>query len=206
MEFPMRIGLYGGSFDPVHLGHLWIADSARDYLQLDEVRWIPAAQSPLKESAPKASCEQRLTMLHLALSGAEGHCVDDRELRRGDVSYTVQTLQEICAESDSDQYFFILGSDSLASMPQWFMPEKIMDLVTLAVVHRGGDPEPDYSVLEGLVNEKTIERMRASQILVPSIEISSSEIRHRIMQGDSIRYRVPNAVEAYLRSEKLYLP
>ena len=92
----MRIGLYGGSFDPVHLGHLWIAESARDYLQLDEVRWIPAAQSPLKESAPKASCEQRLTMLHLALSGAEGHCVDDRELRRGDVSYTVQTLQEIC--------------------------------------------------------------------------------------------------------------
>ena len=86
------------------------------------------------------------------------------------------------------------------------MPEKIMDLVTLAVVHRGGDPEPDYSVLEGLVNAKTIERMRASQILVPSIEISSSEIRHRIMQGDSIQYRVPNAVEAYLRSEKLYLP
>lgn len=201
----MRIGVFGGSFDPVHLGHLWIAEAAREALELSELRWVPAAQSPLKPSGTIASASQRVTMLQLALAGWEGHLIDDRELRRGEVSYTVDTMRELRNELPDVEWFLILGSDSLASIRQWHEPEKLLQLAVLAVVRRGGDPEPDYSVLKGLVEEERIERFRKSVIPMPLIEISSSEIRRRVAQGRSIRFRTPRAVEAFIQAEQLYL-
>ena len=200
----MKIGLFGGSFDPIHVGHLWIAEAAREQLGLDEIRWIPAAQSPLKKSAPVATDEQRLMMIRLSISGLRGHEIDDRELRRGNISYTLDTLREICEEDSRNEYFFILGADSLASMSRWHQPEEIANLVTLAVVARGGEQKPNYSVLSDIFDDERVRQIRNSEVTVPMIEISSSEIRERIKHGLSIRYRVPLAVEAFLRSEKLY--
>ena len=105
----MRIGVLGGSFDPPHIGHLWIAEAARESLALDEVRWIPAAISPLKPDGPTATDEQRLQMVRLAVSGCEGYVVDDRELRRGSVSYTTDTLRELAEEYPEAEVFFIMG-------------------------------------------------------------------------------------------------
>lgn len=200
----MRVGIFGGSFDPIHLGHLWIAEAAKETLALTELRWVPAAQSPLKPSGAVASGPQRLAMLQLALAGWEGNVIDERELRRGEVSYTVDTIRDLRQEFASAELFMILGSDSLASMRDWHRPEELLRLVIPAVVRRGGEPEPDFSVLDGLVEPQRIERFRQCVIPMPLIEISSTELRQRIAQGRSIRFRTPRAVEAYIQAERLY--
>ena len=124
MADPMRIGILGGSFDPPHIGHLWIAEAVREVLKLDEIRWIPAAISPLKPDGPVASNEQRRQMVALAVSGFSEYLVDDRELDRGNVSYTVDTLQGLKEEFPKAEFFLIMGSDSLASLQHWFQPKR----------------------------------------------------------------------------------
>ena len=200
----MRFGFFGGSFDPVHLGHLWIAEAAREALGLTEIRWVPAAQSPLKPDGPVASGSQRVTMLQLALAGLEGHQVDQRELLRGDVSYTVDTIRELRNELPEVEWLMIIGSDSLATIEKWRQPETLLQMAIPAVVHRGGEPEPDFSVLQGFVPQERIEMFRSNIIPMPLIEISSRELRQRVAEGRSIRFRTPRAVEAFIQAERLY--
>ena len=200
----MRIGIFGGSFDPVHVGHLWIGEAAIEQCGLDELRWIPAATSPLKPGGTVASNELRLQMLRLAVSGAGGQVVDDRELRRGEVSYTVDTAAELTAEFPDAEIVLIIGSDSLASMQRWHRPADLLQLVTLAVVQRGGDPEIDFSVLEDLASTEQVAQFRDAVIHMPVIEISSSDIRDRVADGRSIRHRVPHPVAALIDAESMY--
>jgi len=202
----MRIGIFGGSFDPVHIGHLWIAEAALETLRLDEVRWIPAATSPLKQGGPVASEEDRLQMVRLAVSGCEGHLVDDCEIKRGQISYTVDTLETLTSEDPDAEFFLILGADSLASFHRWHKPERILQLATLAVVGRGGEKPIDLTMLGGLADQESIEAIHQSVIKMPLIELSSSEIRGRIAERRSIRFRVPHAVEALIDSQNLYRP
>jgi nicotinate-nucleotide adenylyltransferase len=200
----MRIGIFGGSFDPVHLGHLWIAESALETLDLDEIRWVPAATSPLKPAGPTASDEDRLQMVRLAVSGCQHHIVDDREIRRGDVSYTVDTIDEFRKEFPDADLFMILGSDSLSAIRQWHRPDRLLQLAIPAVVQRGGDEEIDFSVLEGFLDHQRMDVVRRHVIAMPVIEISSHELRQRIGEGRSIRFRVPRAVEAMINSQGIY--
>lgn len=205
MADSMRIGILGGSFDPPHIGHLWIAEAVRESLELDEIRWIPAAISPLKPDGPVASNDQRRQMLSLAVSGCEGYLVDDRELKRGDVSYTIDTLQGLKTEFPHAEIFLIMGSDSLASIRQWHQPRRLLELVTLVVLQRGADDNIDYNVLAGLASQTQIERIRECQVTMPLIELSSSQLRERVRRGQSIRFRTPRSVEAFINAEKLYL-
>lgn len=199
-----RVGIFGGSFDPVHVGHLWIAEAALETLGLDEVRWIPAATSPLKRHGPVAPAADRLEMVRLAIAGAPGHVVDDREITRGEVSYTVETLRDLRAESPADRRFLILGSDSLHTLREWHEPKRLLALATIAVVQRGGEPEIDFSVMDGLASKGQIEAARRAVIAMPVIELSSTEMRQRIAAGRSIRFRTPHAVEALIASRNLY--
>ena len=201
----MRIGILGGSFDPPHVGHLWIAEAVRESLKLDEIRWIPAAISPLKPDGPVASNEQRRQMLGLAIAGCESYRLDDRELKRGDVSYTLHTLQELKKELPDAEFFLIMGSDSLASIRHWHQPQRLLELVTLVVLQRAADDSVDFSVLSGLASETDIQRIRESQVTMPLIELSSSELRQRVGKGQSIRFRTPRSVEAFIKAEKLYM-
>ncbi|QDT08740.1 nicotinate (nicotinamide) nucleotide adenylyltransferase [Planctomycetes bacterium K23_9] len=200
----MRIGIFGGSFDPVHYGHLWIAEMALEQLELDEIRWIPAAQSPLKPGGAIAKSEDRLRMLSLATAGATGHVVDDREIRRGEVSYTIDTVNELLQESPDAQILMVIGSDSLASMRQWHQPEELLGKVVPAVVQRGGEADIDFSVLDGLADADRIELFSQNVIAMPEIELSSSELRSRIAAGKSIRFRLPRSVEAMIAASELY--
>ncbi len=202
----MRIGIFGGSFDPPHIGHLWIAEAVCECLKLDEIRWIPAAISPLKPDGPTASNEQRLAMVRLAVSGCEGYLVDDRELRRGRVSYTVDTLEQLRHEFPDAELHLIMGSDSLASIRQWQDPERLLEMATVVVLQRGADDVIDFDVLSGLTSEAQIAKIRACQVPMPLIEVSSRQIRTRVAEGRSIRFRTSRSVEAYIRAEKLYLP
>jgi nicotinate-nucleotide adenylyltransferase len=200
----MRIGIFGGSFDPVHLGHLWIAEAATESLALDRLLWIPSATQPLKPDGPLAGNEQRLEMLRLAISGRFGHEVDDREIRRAGVSYSVDTIAELKQENFDADLFLIIGSDSLSSMRRWHQPERLLSQVTLSVVQRGGEEPIDFSILQDLVDQDRIELFRRNVIEMPVIEISSSGIRKRVGQGSSIRHLVPRAVEAYLQANHVY--
>lgn len=199
-----RIGILGGSFDPVHVGHLWMAEAALEALQLQQVRWIPAATSPLKPAGTAASDQDRLQMLRLAVSGCEPYVVDDCEIERSGTSYTVDTLRKLTAEYPGAEWFLIIGSDSLASFRQWHQGAQILQLATLAVVQRSGGAEIDFGVLSGLADPERIERCRAAVIPMPLIEISSTELRSRIAAGRSIRFRVPHAVRAYIDAAGLY--
>ncbi len=200
----MQIGVFGGSFDPVHLGHLWVAEAAAESLGLDQVRWLPTATSPLKRNGPIAPSETRLQMLKLALAGSPVHVVDDRELKRGDISFTVDTLESLREEFPQDEFVLIIGSDSLATFDQWRSPAQILTLAKLAVVQRGGDPPIDWSILDGICDASQRDPQRLLSLSVPAIEISSSDLRNRLRDGRSIRYRTPRSVEAMLESEKLY--
>ncbi|WP_404310739.1 nicotinate (nicotinamide) nucleotide adenylyltransferase [Neorhodopirellula lusitana] len=198
------IGVFGGSFDPIHVGHLWMAEAALDQLPINHVRWIPAATSPLKPNGPLGDNSQRLQMLRLALAGQSGHEIDTWELDQNGVSYTVDTLEHLHAKHPDSPLFLIIGADSLDSFDRWKSPTKILDLCTLAVIARGGHAPPDYSILNDFASEVMIEQCRAAEIKMPQIEVSSSDLRKRIASKRSIRFQTPHPVEVFIRSESLY--
>lgn len=222
----MRVAIYGGSFDPVHLGHLWVAQNCAEKLRLDQVIFMPAATSPLKPRGPVASNEDRLMMLRLTLAGgpqpapaggsqpaptgqpsaSDGVAllVDDRELRRGGKSYTIDTVEEIKRQRPDDTLFLLVGSDAFAAIGQWHRPEELLAMVTPVVFRRGGDPPIDWSVLENLVSTSRIREIQAASVSIPMIEISSGDIRQRVAEGRSIRFLVSPSVAALIRASSLY--
>jgi nicotinate-nucleotide adenylyltransferase len=206
-----RIGVYGGSFDPIHIGHLLIAESARETLGLDEVRFLPASRSPLKTASAPAEDKARLGMLRLAIAGHPQFLIDTRELDRKGVSYTIDSLREMLGntnhetQTDRDEWFLIIGADSLRDFEKWKEPREILQMVSLAVVSRGGQAPIDWRVLKNLgCSPEQIEGCKSREIKMPQIEISSPDIRRRVQAGKSIRYQVTPAVAAYISAHSLY--
>jgi nicotinate-nucleotide adenylyltransferase len=200
----MRVGIYGGSFDPVHYGHLLLAECCREALRLDEVWLIPAAVPPHKQSRELAPARQRVEMLELALAGHEQIKVSRLEIDRGGVSYTVETLAAVKELQPEATVLLLMGADSLHDLPTWREPARICDLAIPAVVRRGGSPEPDFSVLAPLVSSERLAEIRAAQVEMPLIELSSTELRSRAGEGRSLRFRTPRAVEKYIETHNLY--
>jgi len=200
----MRLGLFGGSFDPVHYGHLLLAEYCREQAQLDQVLFMPAAIPPHKQEQSLSAADDRVTMLELAVGGQPAFVVSRLELDRGGVSYTVDTLRELQTADPQAELFLLLGADSLADLPNWREPAEICRLATPLVVRRRGVAELDYSVLEPFVAPDRVELFRRSQVEMPVIELASREIRRRVSAGASIRYQTPRAVEKYISSNRLY--
>lgn len=201
----MRIGVFGGTFDPVHYGHLLLAECCREQCRLDEIWFLPAAVPPHKQHHDRSSAEHRLAMLELAIGGHRPFVVDRREIERGGVSYTVDTLAELVRERPDAQWFFLMGSDSLADLPGWREPARICELALVVTVVRAHAPAPDFDRLQGLLPAERIEQMRSHLVQMPGIDLSSRELRRRVSQGESIRFRTPRAVEEYIRAHGLYL-
>ena len=202
----MRIGIYGGSFDPVHYGHLLLAESCREQCQLDRIYFLPAAQSPHKRHVPVTAGKERVEMLRLATGGHESFEVKTWELDRGGVSYTVDTLRAIHAEEPHNAWFFLMGGDSLADFPTWREPAEICRLASLVVVDRPGSPRADLAGLASFVAAATLRELEGLRVDMPQIEISSSDLRQRVSSGKSIRFRTPRAVEAFIQANDLYRP
>jgi nicotinate-nucleotide adenylyltransferase len=200
----MRLGLYGGSFDPVHYGHLLLAECCREALTLDEVWLIPAAVAPHKQAREITPGRQRLEMLELAVGGSEPLRASRIELDRGGVSFTVDTLAAVQAQRPEASLFFLLGADSLNDLPTWREPRRLCELAMPVVVRRGGAPEPDFDVLKPLVSAAKLAEIRAAQVQMPLIELSSTDLRERAASGRSLRYRTPRAVEIYIQTNGLY--
>lgn len=200
----MRTAIFGGSFDPVHLGHLWMAELSREALSLDQVIFIPTATSPLKPDGPVATNEQRVAMLRLALSGNAAMQIDTREIDRGGTSYTIDTVKALKQERPDDDFFLLMGADAFNSLDRWKEPASLLTLITPVVLRRGGDAEADWSLIERLVGIVRSEEIRSAALSIPMIEVSSGELRQRVAEGRSIRYRLPRPVEAFIEAERLY--
>jgi nicotinate-nucleotide adenylyltransferase len=200
----MRLGIFGGSFDPVHYGHLLLAESAREQLHLGEVWLIPAAVSPFKSNRQQAPSKARLEMLELALAGSEHLRASSLEIDRGGISYTVDTLTEIARQQPEAKLFLLMGADALRDLPSWREPARICELATPAVVRRGGAPEPDFKGLAAIVSSERLSEICAAQFHMPLIELSSTDLRARAAAGQSLRYRTPRAVEKYIETHQLY--
>jgi nicotinate-nucleotide adenylyltransferase len=199
----MRVGIFGGTFDPVHLGHLLVAEQCLEQCGLDEVWFIPAGVPPHKLSQAIASGKARAEMLELAVAGHERFRVDRRELDRADPCYTIETLAALHSEDASRELYFILGGDSLMDFPTWREPKRICELAKLAVANRGGAPLPDLEPLRPVLGE--LVESRVQFVTIPGIDVSSSDVRRRVRDSKSIRYMTPRAVECYISTHKLYL-
>jgi nicotinate-nucleotide adenylyltransferase len=199
----MRLGILGGTFDPVHYGHLLLAETAREQCRLDQVWFLPASIPPHKQGHELSPVEQRIEMLELAVAGNPAMIVSRLEADRGGVTYTVDTLAALAADDANREILFLMGADSLADLPNWREPERICQLAILAVVGRAGQ-QVDYSRLADFVPAQRLELFRQHQVEMPLIELSSHDIRERVVRGQSIRYRTPRAVEKYIESQELY--
>ena len=200
----MRIGLFGGSFDPVHSGHLRLAAACQEQATLDQVWFIPTAVQPHKPDGPVASNDQRCEMLQLALSGQQGLVLSMIEIERGGVSYTVDTLGELQRAYPDDEFFLLMGADTLHDFPNWREPSKILQIALPVVVHRAGEPTADFQVLADLTSSDRLATIQAHRVDMPAIDISSSEIRQLVADGKPIDAKVPAAVASYIRGENLY--
>jgi len=184
----MKVGVFGGTFDPVHVGHLAIAQAALDTAGLDQIVFVPARRSPLKEQSPVASEADRLAMLVLATKDEPRFAVSRVELDRDGPSYTVDTLEAL---RPTGELFLILGSDALADLAKWRSPERIRELAKILVARRPGAPEPDAA-------------SGARAFDAPCLDISSRELRARASRGLSLRYLVPDEVWRHIAQSGLY--
>lgn len=201
----MRIGIFGGSFDPVHYGHLLLAECCREEVPLDEVWFVPAAVPPHKQDARLSADKHRLEMLRLAVGGQEAFVVSALEIEQGGVNYTYQTLETIHEQRPDDELFFLMGGDSLRDLPTWRRPQRICELAIPLVVHRPDAPPVDFGVLADVVSDSRLGEIKNYSVAMPLIDLSSTDIRRRTAAGQSIRYRTAPAVEQYIRAHRLYM-
>lgn len=199
---PQRVGVFGGSFDPVHLGHLVVAEQCREQARLDRVLFVPAAQPPHKLTKSLTDPRHRVAMLELAIAGHEHFEVSTVELERSGPSYTVETLEALKQSAPDSSLFLIMGADMLMDFPTWRQPQRILELAEILACNRPGvqvnlDRGRPLSFVDRL-------RERLRLIQVPEIGISATDIRGRVRAGRSIRYLVPRAVECYIEEHGLY--
>ena len=197
----MRIGVFGGTFDPIHLGHLIVAEDARIALGLDEVLFIPAGQPWFKSYRRVTDACHRLAMARLAVEGNPFFHVTDIEVRRSGPSYTVDTLAELRERYAKAEFVVILGIDALREIDRWHEPRLLFEMASVAGMARPG-ASLDPSVLNAAIPGAS-SRMRVLDSAL--IDISGTDIRGRVAEGKSVRYRVPAAVAAYIRENGLYL-
>ena len=195
----MRIGIFGGTFDPPHNGHLALARACMKELALDELLFLPAAQNPLKAQGPKASARDRLAMLGLLVAGEDEMGVLDIEIQKGGPSYTVDTMTDLQMVQPAD-YWFLLGADALKGISDWKNPTKLLRLCRLGVVLRPSQTDADVVTRFGEPY-----RDRVDVVRMTPVDVSSTELRQRLARGQTIAQYVPQAILAYIDEKELYL-
>lgn len=188
-----RLGLFGGSFDPVHLGHLLVAQAAKEELDLTKLFFIPAAQSPFKPGRSPAPGDVRLRLLRLALAGKPWCELDDQELTRGGVSYTIDTVRDYCHRFPQAQLFYLIGSDHIAQLPKWRDAAELAQRVDFIVIPRPGQQQTLLPT-----------PFRGRLLAGFPLGVSSSQIRDRVRAGSSIEHLVPSGVVEAIQEAKLY--
>ncbi len=189
-----RIGLFGGTFDPIHLGHMLMAQAAREELALTRCIFVPAAQSPFKPDQNPATAAERLRLLRLALAGLDWCEIDDQEITRGGVSYTIETVTDYSRHYPGAELFYLIGADQLSQLPKWRDAEALARLAQFAVIPRPGRGESAIPP-----------PFRGQSLAGFPVGVSSSQIRARVKTGLPIEHLVPPAVAEAIRNYQLYL-
>jgi nicotinate-nucleotide adenylyltransferase len=211
-----RVGVFGGSFNPIHYGHLLLADDIQEILGLDRILFVPAAAPPHKSAALLAPAADRAEMVRLAIAAHPGFATSDVELRRAGPSYTVDTLEALAASGDT--LFLIVGSETFLDLLSWRDPQRIARLARLVVVPRAASAfDPDSAAAQKVLREIRVEGgfapvaagtpVPARGVLVvhaASLPISASDLRRRVREGRSLAYRVPEPVIQYIDAHRLY--
>ena len=188
-----RIGILGGSFDPIHFGHLLMAQSAVEVLKLDAVFFVPAYCSPFKTNQLLPDASKRLVMVKEAIKGNKAFKLYDGELRRGDVSFTIDTLKELKIKNPKSKFYLLMGADNLRTFHRWKDPRGILNLASLVILNRPG------------FDKNYPKRWPYLKINMPAVDISSSDIRQRLKLSKSIWYLTPKAVIRYIMRYRLYI-
>jgi len=197
----LRLGIYGGTFDPPHLGHLILAETAADSLNLSTVLFVPAANPPHKQPGDlRAPAQHRAAMVERAIVGNPRFALSRVDLDRPAPQYSVDTLRLLHKTFAGAEFFFLLGEDSLHDLPQWSRPAELITLATLGVMRRN-KATPDLDRLEDQIPGITA---RIAWITAPRIEISSTALVEQIAAGRSVRYQIPDTVRAYIAAHDLY--
>jgi nicotinate-nucleotide adenylyltransferase len=190
----MKLGVLGGTFDPVHIAHLLLAEQAREQLELDRVLFVPAGDPWRKAYRRVTPAAHRLAMTRLAIAGDPGFAVDECEIKREGATYTADTLRELHSRFAGAELYLLLGEDALADLPFWHEPESLAENATIVVAPRGGVVLP----------ELPFDPDRVVRIRMPFMDISSTDLRDRARHGKSLRYLVPDAVVDYIREHNVY--
>jgi nicotinate-nucleotide adenylyltransferase len=199
----MRLGLFGGTFDPIHLGHLILAEGCREACRLDRV-WFIVAGAPPHKPGHRTAVAHRLEMVRIAIAGHPAFEASDIETRRPGPHYSVETLEEIHRQRPADELFFLIGADSLADLPHWRDPRRIATLVTVVVVERPATTTATAQPSAPCWPDLGAAARPFQMVKIPPIGIASKDLRRRIAENRSIRYQVPRGVEAYIDAHGLY--
>jgi nicotinate-nucleotide adenylyltransferase len=191
----MKIGFMGGSFDPVHFGHLLAAQDAYEQAGLDRLIWVPAAQAPLKPGVPQASAEARLAMVRAAVAGDARFAVCDYEVRRGGVNYTIDTVRYLETQFPGDTLSWVIGADQVGQLARWSAIGELVERVEFIALARPGWGSRDVPAIPGL-------RLRWCEGHL--VELSSTEVRQRVARGLPVDYMIPHKTVEYVRENALY--
>lgn len=199
----MKIGILGGTFDPIHTGHLILAETAYDAAGLDRMILMPTGRSYFKDGQNVTDPQTRLVMTRLAAAGTDHYVASDMETNRPGRTYTADTLEALHERYPEDELFYIVGADTLVQMHSWWRPEAVFSLATILVAARAD--ETDMTALEA-ARDQLVAEYGARIVFLPvrNIEISSTDIRERVAAGRSIHFLVPDAVERYIQEHHLY--
>ena len=204
----MRYGIYGGAFDPIHLGHLLLAECCLRQAELDRVVFVPTGISPHRAGKDRyrAPAEDRFDMIESAILGCEEFLVSRFEIDRAEPSFTVDTLRYFKKSFAliEPELFLLMGADMFNDLPNWYEAAEICRLAIPLVVNRPGASPPYVEALAGLVTPERLEEIRNNAVDMPAVGISSTRIRAQTAEGESIRFQVPRSVEGYIRSHGLY--
>lgn len=202
-----KIALFGGTFDPVHLGHTTVAANAAEHIGAEKIIFIPAKRSVLKESFPRAGSHDRLAMIALAIAGNKKFQVSDCELKKSNPSYTLETVRQFQADYGGDTLiYWLAGADSVNDLPHWYGIIELIDACILSVMCRAGYEQPNFARFTAIWGRQRVEKLQQNVIKTPLIDISSTEIRNRLAAGCDVTGMLAPAVAAYIREHGLYQP
>jgi nicotinate-nucleotide adenylyltransferase len=200
-----KIALFGGTFDPIHLGHTAVAAAAAEHIGAEKVIFIPAKRSPLKDSFPKAGDDDRLAMIALAIAGNEKFQLDDYELRKPELSYTLETVRHFQADYGGKALiYWLIGADSIYELSRWYGIVELIDACILCVMFRAGCEPPDFAKFKDVWGTARVEKLQRNVIRTPLIDISSTEIRNRLAAGRDVTGMLASQVADYIREHGLY--
>lgn len=200
-----KIALFGGTFDPVHLGHTTVAADAADHIGAEKIVFVPAKRSPLKGFLPRANDNQRLNMLSLAIAGEKNFQVSDYELQRPAPSYTLETIRKFQADYGSEtSIHWLIGADGADDLAYWYKITELIDACNLTTMYRAGCEPPDFAKYEEIWGRQRIEKLQRNIVQTPLVDVSSTEIRNIIAKNGDISQMLHPAVADYIRKNGLY--